>query len=73
MEDFDIEISLNRQQIPAHVHPHVEDDKTYYDITFNDQTISIYKETLYTWRAEVGNGLSEADIQSIGEQLIAKL
>ncbi|MCJ8210939.1 hypothetical protein MUY27_14570 [Mucilaginibacter sp. RS28] len=69
MEDFDIELSLNRQQIPARVHTYVNDDKTYYDVTFEDQTITLYKETLYTWRAETSNGLSEADIQSIGEQL----
>jgi len=69
MNDFDITLSLNSEQIPARVHEHVEGDTTYYDITFDDQTLSIYKDTLYTWAAENSTGLSQADIQSIGEQL----
>ena len=69
MEDFDITLSLNSEQIPVTVHPHIEGDSTYYDVMFEDYTLSIYKDTLYTWTAENSNGLSKADIQSIGEQI----
>ena len=69
MEDFDITLSLNSKQIPVSVHPHIEGDSTYYDVMFTDFTLSIYKDTLYTWTAEDTNGLSKADIQSIGEQI----
>jgi len=69
MEDFDITLSLNSEQIPVRVHPHIEGDSTYYDVMFDDYTLSIYKDTLYTWTAENSNGLSKADIQSIGEQI----
>ncbi len=69
MEDFDYTLSINGEQIPVTIHPHIENDSTWYDIIFNDHTISIYKDTLYTWSTDYGNGLSAADIQSIGEQI----
>lgn len=70
MDDFDITLALNSKQIPARVHTHVEGDTTYYDITYENTTLSIYKDTLYTWKAEDDNGLNQADIQSIGEQVL---
>ena len=69
MNDYDITLALNSRQIPARVHTHEEGDTTYYDITFEDQTLSLYKDTLYTWATDNTNGLNQADIQSIGEQL----
>lgn len=69
MSDFNITLAINSLQIDATVHTRTQGDSTYYDITFQDQTITIYKDTLYTWKAESTNGLSQADIQSIGEQL----
>jgi hypothetical protein len=69
MEDFGITLAINGQQIPATVHPHVQDEKTYYDIITDDFTISIYKDTLYTWKADQNAGFSNDDISSIGEQL----
>ena len=70
MEDFDITLSLNSENIPVHVHPHVEGEATWYDVMFEDHTISIYKETLYNWTSDNPGGLSQADIHSIGEQII---
>jgi hypothetical protein len=69
MEDFDLTLSLNSKQIPVRIHPHIENDTTYYDLVFEDYTLSIYKDTLYTWTSDDSNGLSQADIQSIGEQI----
>ena len=69
MEDFDITLSLNNKQIPVTVHPHIENEKTYYDVLFENYTLSIYKDTLYTWTTDDSNGLNKADIQSIGEQI----
>jgi hypothetical protein len=69
MEDFVITIALNGQQIPATVHPHVEGETTYYDVITDDFTVSIYKDTLYTWAADDNAGFSNDDIHSIGEQL----
>ena len=69
MEDFDLTIALNSGQLPAKIHPHEEGDKTWYDILFEDYTISIYKDTPYTWTSNDPHGLDRADIQSIGEQI----
>ncbi len=69
MEDFNITLSINTNQVPVTVHPYEHDDKTYYDILFENYTLTIYKDTLYTWASDDTNGLSKADIQSIGEQL----
>lgn len=69
MEDFNLTLALNSHQIPVKVHPHVEGDHTFYDVIFNDYSLSIYKNTLYTWISDDAHGLSAADIQSIGEQI----
>lgn len=71
MEDFEMTIAVNGQQIPASVHPHVEGESTYYDIVTDDFTISIYKDTMYTWAVDVNAGFSNEEIQTIGEQLLA--
>ncbi len=70
MEDFEMTIAINGQQIAASVHPHVEGDSTYYDIVTDDFTISLYKDTMYTWAADVNAGFSNEEIQTIGEQLL---
>jgi len=69
MEDFGITLAVNGQQIQATVHPHIEGDSTYYDITTDDFSISIYKDTLYTWAADDNAGFNAEEIQTIGEQL----
>jgi hypothetical protein len=70
MEDFGLTLAINGQQIAATVHPHVEGESTHYDIITDDFTITIYKDTLYTWTAFVNAGFSNDEIQSIGEQLL---
>jgi hypothetical protein len=70
MEDFDFTLALNASQIPVRIHPHIEDDKTHYDIIFEDHSITIYKDTLYTWTSDDAHGLSNDEVQSIGEQII---
>jgi hypothetical protein len=69
MEDFDLSLAINGTDIQVKVHPHVEGEVTYYDIVFENYSLSIYKDTLYTWKSDDPHGLSQADIQSIGEQL----
>ncbi|MDB5024484.1 MAG: hypothetical protein JWP78_2239 [Mucilaginibacter sp.] len=69
MEDFDFKLTLHDNQLAVSVHPYEEGDKTYYDILFEDYSISIYKDTLYTWTSDEPHGLSHADIQSLGEQI----
>lgn len=69
MEDFGMTLAMNGQQIPATVHPHIEGDVTYYDIITDSFTISIYKDTLYTWAADDNAGFSNDEISSIGAQL----
>lgn len=51
------------------MHPHIEGETTYYDVTTDDFSISIYKETMYTWAAIDDAGFSAEEIQTIGEQL----
>jgi hypothetical protein len=70
MEDFEIELALNGQLIKANVHPHIEGESTWYDVVMPEFTLSIYKEGLYTWKADSNQGLDQDDIQSIGEQII---
>jgi hypothetical protein len=69
MEDFDFTLALHDEQLSVHIHPHEMGDKTYYDIFFENYSISIYKDTLYTWTSDDPQGLSKDDIQSIGEQI----
>jgi hypothetical protein len=69
MEDFGITLAIHGQQIPATVHERVEGETTHYDITTDDFSISIYKDTLYTWAANDDGGFSADDIQSFGEQI----
>ena len=69
MENFDITLALNASNIPVTVHAYEANDKTYYDIPFDNYTLTIYKDTLYTWASDDNNDLSKADIQSIGEQI----
>ncbi|WP_158826520.1 hypothetical protein [Mucilaginibacter lacusdianchii] len=69
MEDFGITLAINGQQIPATVHPHIEGETTYYDIITDSFTISIYKDTLYTWAADDNAGFSNDEISSFGAQL----
>lgn len=69
MEDFGITLSINSQLIQATVHPHIEGESTYYDIATDDFSISIYKDTMYTWAAADNAGFNAEEIQSIGEQL----
>ena len=69
MEDFGLTLAINGLQIPSTVHPHVEGETTHYDIITDDFTISIYKDTLYTWTAADNAGFSNDEIQSIGEQI----
>ncbi|MDB5012234.1 MAG: hypothetical protein JWQ25_436 [Daejeonella sp.] len=69
MEDFDLTLSLNGEEIPVKVHTHIEGDKTNYDVIFENFTVCVYKNTLYTWTTDNSNGLNQADIQSIGEQI----
>ncbi|MVN93101.1 hypothetical protein [Mucilaginibacter aquatilis] len=69
MEDFGITLSINSRLIEATVHPHIEGETTYYDVTTDDFSISIYKETMYTWAAMDDAGFSAEEIQTIGEQL----
>ena len=69
MENFDITLSLNASNIPVTVHTYEANEKTYYDIPFENYTLTIYKDTLYTWASDDSNGLNKADIQSIGEQI----
>jgi len=70
MEDFGLTLAINGQQIASSVHQRVVDETTYYDITTDDFSISIYKDTLYTWKADDNAGFNADEIQSIGEQLI---
>lgn len=70
MEDFETTLAINSQQIPARVHPYVNDDKTYYEVVTDDFTLTIYKDTLYTWTSDDSTSFSQAEIQTIGEQLI---
>ncbi|MDB5109709.1 MAG: hypothetical protein JWR67_823 [Mucilaginibacter sp.] len=69
MNDFDLTLSLNSAQLPVKVHTHVEGETTWYDLIFENYTLSIYKDTLYTWTSDDPHGLSQADLQSIGEQI----
>jgi hypothetical protein len=69
MDNFDITIALNREQLPANVHPHAEGETTFYDVRFENYTLTIFKDTMFTWASEDPHGLSNADIQSIGAQL----
>ncbi len=69
MEDFDLTLALNSKQIAVKVHSHIENDRTYYDVLFDDYSVSIYKDTLYTWASDDPQALSAAEIQSIGEQI----
>ena len=69
MHDFDLIIALNGNNLALKVHPHIKGETTYYDILFDNYTLSIYKDTLYTWTSDDPHELSQADIQSIGEQL----
>jgi len=69
MEDFNLTLSLNNAQLQVTVHPHTEGEKTFYDILFEDYTLTIYKDTLYTWASDDAHGLSQADVQSVGEQI----
>lgn len=70
MEDFDITLALNSEQIPARIHPYVNEDKTYYEVVTDKFTLTIYKDTMYTWASVDGSSFSQAEIQTIGEQLI---
>jgi hypothetical protein len=72
MEDFDITLAINGQQIPARVHPYEQDDKTYYEVVSNNFTLTIFKDTLFTWTTEGSSSLDADDIQSIGEQLLLR-
>ncbi|MDB5009710.1 MAG: hypothetical protein JWQ06_499 [Mucilaginibacter sp.] len=69
MNDFDLTLSLNSAQLLVKVHTHVEGETTWYDLIFENYTLSIYKDTLYTWTSDDPHGLSQADLQSIGEQI----
>ena len=69
MRDYDFKLALNGNNLTLKIHPHVEGNKTYYDLLFEDYTLSLYKDTLYTWASDDPHGLSQADIQSIGEQI----
>ncbi len=70
MEDFDITLAINGQQLPAHVHPYANDDKTYYEIVTDSFTLTIFKDTMFTWASAEGSAFDHAEIQTIGEQLI---
>jgi hypothetical protein len=70
MENYDYNIALNGKQFDVRVSEHVENDKTLYDIQFEDRTITIYKNTLYLWTSDNPQELSQEDIQSLGEQII---
>ncbi len=70
MENNTYNISLNGNQFDVQVTEYAEDDKTVYDIAFEDRTLTIYKNTLYTWTSDDPQEFSQADIQSIGEQII---
>lgn len=70
MDDFDITLAINGQQIPARVHPYVNNDKTYYEVVTDQFTITVYKDTLYTWTSDGGSSFDQAELQTIGEQLI---
>jgi hypothetical protein len=69
MEDYGITLAINGQQIAATVHEHAEGETTYYDIVTDDFSISIYKDTIYTWKADDNAGFNAEEIQTIGEQL----
>jgi hypothetical protein len=69
MKNFDYTLSLNGEQVPVTIQQYEEGERTYYDIVFEDHTISIYKDTLYTWTSDNPQEFSKADIQSIGEQI----
>jgi hypothetical protein len=69
MEDFELQLAINSNTINVSVHPHEEGDVTHYDVLMNDYTLTIYKDTPYTWTSDDPHGLSKADIQSIGEQI----
>jgi hypothetical protein len=69
MEDFELTIALNGNNIPVTIHPHIQDDKTVYDVVMEGYSVSIFKDTLYTWTSDDPHGLSQADIESIGEQI----
>ncbi len=70
MEDFETTLAVNGQQIPAHVHLYADNDRTYYEVVTNEFTLTLYKDTMYTWAADDNSGFNQADIQTIGEQLI---
>ncbi len=55
--------------MPVNIYEHAEGERTYYDILFEDHTLSIYKDTLYTWASDNPQEFSKADIQSFGEQI----
>jgi len=69
MEDFDLTLALNSAQIPVRVHTYAEGETTNYDVLFEGYTLTIYKDTLYTFTSDDPQGHSKADIQSIGEQI----
>ncbi len=70
MENYDYNISLNGKQFDVQVTEHAEGNKTLYDVAFEDRTLVIYKNTLYTWTSDDPQEFSQDDIQSIGEQII---
>lgn len=70
MENNNYNISLNGKQFEVQVTEHAEGDKTLYDVQFEDRTLTIHKNTLYTWTSDDPQEFSQADIQSIGEQII---
>ncbi|GAB2686912.1 hypothetical protein GCM10027037_06220 [Mucilaginibacter koreensis] len=72
MEDFDITLALNSQQLPARVHPYEQDDKTYYEVVTDNFTLTLFKDTMFTWATEGSSSLDADDIQSIGEQLLLR-
>ncbi|WP_462266124.1 hypothetical protein [Mucilaginibacter sp.] len=72
MEDFNIDLAINSQQVPASVHTFEQDDKTYYEVVSDTFSITIYKDTLYTWTTEGSSSFDQDEIQSIGEQLLLR-
>ncbi len=70
MENYNYNISLNGKQFDVNVTERAGSDKTLYDVQFADRTLTIYKNTLYTWTSDDPQEFSQADIQSVGEQII---
>jgi len=69
MEDFDFTLALHDAQLPVRIHPYEADDRTYYNICFQDHSISIYKDNTLHRAIEDKHDLSKDDMQSIGEQI----